>query len=150
MISPLTALEIPHPKLRRLWELWCTKRGGHIMPRRADIDVLELKEWLGHLMLIEPIDAGRDFQYRVYGTVLAEQFGRDLTGKTLSSLPSSEQEVTRAQYLRVCHKRVPLLVTLDRLIRERRTSVVMLLLPLSPDERAVNRLLIGAYPASPP
>src|SRR4051812_6971796 len=46
-------LEIRHPLLRRLLAMWKTKCGDRMMPTRADFDVLELKDWLGNLMLIE-------------------------------------------------------------------------------------------------
>ena len=46
--------------LRSLHAFWDRCRAGRVMPLRRDIDVLDLRPWLGHLMLIdvkEPLKA---------------------------------------------------------------------------------------------
>ena len=44
--------DIPEPRLRSLYDYWHSKMHGHDLPARADIDPLEMKQWLGNLMLI--------------------------------------------------------------------------------------------------
>jgi hypothetical protein len=53
--------EIRHPLLRRLLAMWEAKCGDRMMPTRANFDVLELKDWLGNLMLIKVLDGATEF-----------------------------------------------------------------------------------------
>ena len=138
--------DISHPRLQTLFDYWNAKRGASAMPTRAALDPIELWQWLGHLMLIEAASGG-EFKYRVYGTGLAEYYGRDLTGKTTAALRSDVRALVCREYAAVCETRRPLLVTHTRRIREQRMPVEKLILPFSADGAAVDRLLAGAYPA---
>jgi hypothetical protein len=139
--------EVTHPRLRNLLTFWETRRGERAMPAREALDPLVLREWLGHLMLIEAVDDGQ-FRYRVYGTGLAEYLGRDLTGKTTAVLRSDVRAVVCQEYATVCRTARPLLVMHTRRIREQPTPLEKLILPFSSDGRTVDRLLAGAYPAA--
>lgn len=134
-----------HPKLSTLLELWHAKRGARRMPARADFDVLELREWLGHLHLIEVVDGGRDFHHRIYGTELAIAFDMDLTGKGMSALPDGVREQVLQHYAHVCGSGEPLVVDDDPAVRSAVARVEKLILPLSSDGATVDRLLIGAF-----
>lgn len=48
------------------------------------IDPVTLKPVLGHVLICEPVDAGKDFLIRLYGTNMAQHMGRDLTGMRVS------------------------------------------------------------------
>lgn len=63
---------------------WEGRRGGRDIPDRADIDVLDLKPWLGWLNMLDVIDGGEDFRYRVFGTHHVARLGVDVTGKLAS------------------------------------------------------------------
>lgn len=139
--------DIAHPSLRKLLEFWVAKRGAGPLPTRRAIDALELWDWLGHLILIEVVPEG-EFRYRVYGTGLAEYYGRDLTGKTTASLRPEVRDLVRREYAEVCQTARPLLVTHTRRVRSRPTAVAKLILPFSGDGRTVDCLLAGAYPAA--
>lgn len=141
------APDIAHPRLRDLFAFWQARRGARAMPTRRAIDAIDLWAWLGNLILIERASAG-EFRYRVYGTGLAEYYGRDLTGKTTAQLRPEVRALVLAEYSEVCRTGQPLLVTHTRRVREQRTPVEKLILPFSGDGEAVERLLAGAYPAS--
>ncbi len=145
-IGSILSLRLTHPKLSALLKFWHAKRGARRMPARADFDVLELREWLGHLHLIEVVDGGRDFHHRVYGTDLAIAFDMDLTGKGMSALPESVREQVRQDYARVCTSGEPLAVDDDPVVRSAVERVEKLILPLSSDGTTVDRLLVGAFP----
>jgi hypothetical protein len=145
-VGRLHVLDIAHPRLRGLFAFWQTKRGARPMPQRAAIDAVELWAWLGNLMLIEST-AGAEFRYRVYGTGLAEYYGRDLTGKTTAELRPEVRALVLAEYCEVCRTRQPLLVTHTRRVRDQQTAVEKLILPFSDRGDGVERLLAGAYPA---
>jgi hypothetical protein len=134
-----------HPKLRALLDLWNGKRGARRMPARGDFDVLELWHWLGHLHLVEVIDGGRDFLHRVYGTALALTFGTDFTGKRMVAIPEPVRDLIRQSYAQVHGSGEPLVIDDDPLARSAAGRVEKLILPLSGDGVAVDRLLIGAY-----
>lgn len=63
---------------------WEARRRGRDIPDRADLDVLDLKPWLGWINVLDVIDQGEDFRYRVFGTRHVARLGADLTGKRAS------------------------------------------------------------------
>ena len=137
--------EISHPRLRTLLAYWNATRGASALPPCAAIDPIALWQWLGHLILVEAASGG-EFRYRVYGTGLAEYYGRDLTGKTTAALRPEVRALVRGEYAAVRESRQPLLVTHTRRIREQRLPVEKLILPFSADGQDVDRLLAGVYP----
>jgi hypothetical protein len=139
-----------HPKLRGLHGLWQKKRGQRPFPQRRDLDVIELWPWLGNLMLIEVERGGVDYLYRVYGTVLADYFSRDLTGRRTSSLSGDVQTVVRGEYGRAIGKGQPIIVTRERTVQQKRIRASKLILPLGPETGAVDHLLVGLYLATQP
>ena len=74
MLSNATAAEL-HLRLYRYWDV---KRGARRMPGRPDIDPTEMRDLLPHLALLDVTGAG--FRYRLVGTRVAEDLGRDMTG----------------------------------------------------------------------
>lgn len=142
-------MDITHPKLRQLEVFWQAKTEGRPMPARPDIDVIELRPWLGNLILLETIDAGADFRYRVYGTNLVTYFGRDLTGDLVSGLQHKYQAVVYGEYAAVVETRRPLAIQHLRYIGalglSTRMTVEKLILPLSTDGDVVDMLLAGVY-----
>lgn len=138
-------LDIAHPQLRGLFAFWQDRRGGQTMPAHGAIDPIDLWTWLGNLMLIEAAPGG-EYRYRVYGTGLAEYYGRDLTGKTTAELRPEVRALVLAEYSEVCRTGQPMLVKHTRRVRDHRTPVEKLILPFSGDGERVARLLAGAYP----
>lgn len=70
-------------QLQGLLELWSARRAGRRVPRRPDLPFEDLKPWLGRIMLVEPVEGGGDFRYRLFGTEVARELGRDLTGHSI-------------------------------------------------------------------
>lgn len=68
------------PRLHEVFNYWHAKRGARPMPARRDIDPLELRGVLPHLMLTD-IEPGPRFRYRLFGTAVVEAFGLDATGR---------------------------------------------------------------------
>ena len=58
------------------------------VPDRSLADAFSLKPWLGSLMILEPLEAGVDFRYRLYGCAIAEVAGFDMTGRKVSDFGS--------------------------------------------------------------
>jgi hypothetical protein len=79
-------LEKLDPLFPDLLGYWRTKRGERKMPRRADIDPLDLREHLGNLLLLEIADPIENSRYRLIGTRIVDASGRDSTDKSLGEL----------------------------------------------------------------
>lgn len=135
-----------HPELAALRDFWDEKRGDRRMPARADIDVQELKRWLGHLALLDVVDGGRDFVFRVHGVDLVELYGVDLTGKALSEAGSAVEAVVLDEYRSVVDEKAPLFVKRHHAQPEKDfVGVSKLILPLSSDGETVDMILFGYY-----
>lgn len=72
------------PEIRAFAELWLSKTLGDRLPARADLTIEELQPWLGRLLIMDVLDGGDDFRYRLVGTLIADANDRDLTGKCVS------------------------------------------------------------------
>ncbi len=83
-------------KLDALWDFWTQRRGTRAFPDRADFDPVELRAWLGHLMMVERVDTR--WIYRLYGTYFVETFRREMTGKGIDELPAEQAKVLQAEY----------------------------------------------------
>ncbi len=78
------------PALADLLAYWERKRAGRIAPRRIDIDPVEMREHLPNIFLLDVLENGADFRYRLLGTSIVDGMGRDSTGKRLSELYGRE------------------------------------------------------------
>lgn len=134
-----------NPVLAQMLAYWRAKRGKRPIPRRRDIDPTEIAPLLPHLQLIDVVDAGARFRYRLVGTSLVAAFGAEYTGKYLDELFTGERLANaRRVYGAVVQHRLPVFLrnryqtTLDvEMIANR------LYMPLSPDGRTVT-LILGA------
>ncbi|MGF1631886.1 MAG: PAS domain-containing protein [Kiloniellaceae bacterium] len=70
---------VGEPPLRELYLYWFGKRGQRGFPARADIVPEEIKKLLPFIMLVDVLDDGRHFRFRLVGTDVA--VGIDPTGK---------------------------------------------------------------------
>lgn len=137
--------EIDSDRLARLHAYWQGRKNGRRLPRRADIDILDLKFCIGNLMLVDG-DAGDGIPgYRVYGTALAATLGADLTGQLVGSGPGTDP------YRQTLAKGVPA-YCITQLCGETLGQETpgqfweRLVLPLSPDGERVTQLLVCALP----
>jgi len=136
------------PELRRLLEYWQTKRRtlGRL-PARADIDPLEMRFALGHLILadVEHGDPIR-FRHRLIGTHIVEHAGYDATGLYIDEVPDTDlAKHVIPSYRRVVTTREPVSERIRGVVGGRATNLEMLRLPLSVDGQRVDMVLTGAY-----
>lgn len=129
----------PHTALYRYW---ADCRGARVMPARADLDPLAMKSFLPHLMLFDVL--GDRFRYRLVGTQVVRDFGRDTTGTFLGG--NNPQQPFSADvtgiFVRVRDGGMPLFTVGHHQTAEGVThSVSRLLLPLGRDDR-VNMILL--------
>lgn len=69
------------PALRRLVGYWAGKRGDAAIPRRADIDPVDIPTVLPDLWMIDVVGSPPRFRYRLVGTRIATRVDHDPTGK---------------------------------------------------------------------
>lgn len=96
-------------KLRSTLEYWNDLRRAAALPLASDIDPLRMRAALGYVMLLDIFEGGRDFRYRLYGSVLASVSGFDMTGRLLSShlASTSVVEFSLAVYRAAAIRREP-------------------------------------------
>ena len=74
--------------LVHLLRLWRSKCRQDLIPARADFSHTELRPWFGYLILLDVIDGGADFHYRLFGSSIASYLGIEMTGKRLTRHPN--------------------------------------------------------------
>lgn len=75
---------IDNPALEFLRNYWETRRGRRPMPSRSDMNPADFKPYLGNMAMVDVLDGGAEFRYRIIGTLLAQYFLTDPTGKTFT------------------------------------------------------------------
>ena len=127
---------------------WHAKRGAARTPPVSAIDPTEMRPALGYLMLIDPIEGGRDFRYRLYGSLLATVSGADLTGRTVSEHWASTYVVdfSLATYRAVYLRGEPLYTLRHPARAEYTRSWERLILPFADETGAIARFVVGNVP----
>jgi hypothetical protein len=125
-----------------LYRYWLAKRGSRAMPARRDIDAADIPALLPYLGIVDKV-AGQ-VRYRLVGSDIVRQYGRELTGSLVGShLRNAPEAVAK---LRAIGERVfitahPIFITGQY---ETECGSVhnssALILPLSDDGATVNML----------
>lgn len=139
---------IGHSQLAALAQLWSRKASGKRLPAREDFDATELRPWLGQLMLLDVVDDGRDFRYRLHGTNLVELFGGDLTGRSVGEFDTERRSALMAEYRRALETRSPQYVPNKVLAHKQHMHVAKLVLPLASDGARIDKLMVSVYSLS--
>ena len=109
------------------------------MPARSDIDPVDIPALLPYLMIVEKV--GEQFRYRLMGTALAREWGRDRTGGFVGSYltdPGSAA-AARALFERTFSTGRPVLITgAFNTASDAVHHMSLFLLPLSEDGAEVN------------
>lgn len=97
--SPVSLLDAPeNADAIALHDYWNSKRGERPMPDRRDIRPSEIVRMLPSVAIIEVIDGGRDFRFRLFGSELANWMGCDRTGQLFSQMqPAPGSDLTPEQ-----------------------------------------------------
>lgn len=143
---PSTDSQLPDAQLRKAFAYWDQKRGERRMPRRADIDPIEMPSLLPNLRLVEVHGPGQ-YRYRLVGTEV-EQFHGGLSFKDRfihEALPGPLADHVIPVYDQCVRERRPLylentFLTPDKQRVARHSRV--LFLPLSEDDSAVSMVLV--------
>lgn len=141
--------DLPAP-LAMLHYYWEFKRGDRPAPSRADIDPVEMKDFLSNTMLIDVVhspESDMRFRMRLTGTHIVYALGFEFTGKFMDELDLGEE---RDNLLCACGNIVsgikPEYFTgkINHLAPKRQLFFKCLGVPLSSDGENVNIILVSA------
>jgi len=102
-------LDFWDPRPKELLAYWQHKRGPRRMPRRQDIDPIELRQHVGNLVLIDVEHAPLRLRYRLIGTTITTAMERDSTGKYYDEIyPATLRESIYESFRWIIANRAPL------------------------------------------
>lgn len=132
-----------HPDVLKMLAYWQGKRNGRSMPRRSDIDPAEMVGLLPNIMIVDVVDDARRYVYRLVGTGEVQLRGNDPTGKSVrDGYFAATPEAAEERYDRVYKSREPYYEEDNFQMVDRYICEANLFLPLSDDDRTVNRILV--------
>src|SRR5215510_3389422 len=101
-------VEIPDARLLGLFHYWRDKLNGRVMPARRDIDPIEMKPWLGNLMLVEFPPDPMQYRVRLDGVNIQQFYGSSREGRGVEAMTSEEERrIVLPQYLIVLERKQP-------------------------------------------
>lgn len=140
--------ELPAGPLQFLAGYWRERAAGGAPPPFGIVDPLALKPALGYIMLLDVLDGGWDYRYRIYGSEIASRFGRDLTGRHTSDITRTAYtgNFYIAAYRAVLARREPLFTVSSSPSYVAAVDWWRLSLPLADSAGAITRILVGNVP----
>ncbi len=123
---------------------WLEKRGARSMPSKRDIDPTEISaKILPNLQLIDVIDGGARFRYRLIGTATVDAYGEDFTGRYPDEMfPAELRDFIHGIYRRVCVSKAPLFLS-NRYVTAKGFELASkrIYMPLSDDNTEAHHIL---------
>lgn len=132
------------PLLAAVYDFYLVRRGMRPMPSRADIDPLDMPRFvLPYLTLLNVVDGGSRFRWRLAGTEVVSHFGRDATGRFGEDILTGDHLVFANSLVEhVCRCRLPVYTHAVFHWPEARTMATSrLYLPLGEEEAGVTQIL---------
>lgn len=134
-----------HPDLKELGAYCERIADGRPLPRREDFRLADVRWMAGRLYMVDVLEGGADYFFRLFGVFWQEILGVDLTGQRLSGLEVfGFLSSVRPDYDKVVASRQPLFHPGQLVWPNRRTiHYERLLIPLSRGDGQVS-LILGA------
>lgn len=144
--------DLRHDELRFLLRWWrdLAERHGGVPPAAVRLDPLALRPALGHVCTLNPESGGADFRFRLYGSIVAQRSGFDMTGKLVSAMPSAPDAVAflLSTYRAVARAAMPLYTEHTPWSGQSVTRWFRLLMPFAGDDGTVTRIVVGNLPGA--
>ncbi|KKJ76549.1 hypothetical protein WH95_12120 [Kiloniella litopenaei] len=137
---------LPGDQLKYFLDWWDKARGADFAASPDAVDPMELRSILGHLAVLDVLDGGENFRYRLYGSAIMNEPGKDLTGLLLSDIWTPLRAFFTISYRAVVLRKEPLYTQ-----HEPHHSLKMqiwdrLILPLSNGDE-VERIIVAIVPS---
>ena len=120
--------------------------GTRQMAHRREFNPADVTWLLGRIYLIDVLDGGADYSFRLFGIFWEKMDGADLTGQRLSEIEATDRlAALRGDYDTVVATRAPLFHP-GRLVWQNQKSIHFerLLFPFSDDNGQVSLILVAA------
>lgn len=133
------------PDLVHLARYCETLRRGHDLPRWHDFRPGDVSYMLGRLFVVDVLDGGADYFFRLCGVYLSEIYGVDIAAHRVSELPPGAfSDTVRRNYDQVVSSQRPLCERGEfRWSAEQRIGVERLLIPFADDQGRLHTILGG-------
>lgn len=158
--SPVTLLDAPeNTDAIALHDYWQSRRGERPIPDRADIRPSDFTRMLPSVAIIEVIDGGRDFRFRLFGSELATWMGCDRTDQRFTQMqpaPGSDlsPEQVRKRWIDVASGALaaarPLFLKAPVLSASTVLTMHAVVMPLTAGGTEIEQLFGGAFVTSTP
>ncbi len=127
---------------KALLDYWTGKREQRLMPDRSDVDPIDIPKLLPDIGLLDVIDGGRRFYFRVVGSNINRSFGHDYTGHYLDDVaPIGYSQFITLLYRKVVQTRCPVYSLGKCRYRDSSVrSIQRLLLPLTKGREDVDQI----------
>lgn len=131
-----------------LHEYWNQISTPSEIPRTDAIDPLDMVPVLGYIALVDVLEDGWRFRYRLFGSSLVQIFGHDMTGRYVSELPGPVDVAYffTAVYRAALILKRPIVTAHVPAPDVGAQSWRRVVLPLADDAGAVTRFLVGNTP----
>src|SRR5689334_5939624 len=124
--------------LSGLLQLWEDRRKDRALPARADFDPMDLRQFLGRIVLFDVLENPRRFRFRLVGTDWVLRFGLDPTNTLVDDFPRAESRPFINDVLgKTVDGCAPIMARRSVMIERRYYSYGMLLMPLASDGATV-------------
>jgi hypothetical protein len=132
------------PPLDGFLAYWASRLvDGNPPVRNGDFSPEALRQWLGHLALIERQESG-DFRFRLAGTNLQRRFNAELTGKNFAEVEENTLGDLKDRVYRAMTLHSPVVKSLWS--PDQRQEYFDLILPLANRTGAVDLVIFASYP----
>lgn len=142
-------VSIRPPQQKVLLDYWLRIRGDRRMPARADIRPEDIDpRTLPHVGLIDVLDGGERFRYRLVGTAMNALYGCNYTGQFVDAAKAPGYASALIEEYRRCarHATIRAFDAVQCYAGGHRRRVHRLLLPLSSDGAGVDMILFSTVP----
>lgn len=121
--------------------LWQSKASDGL-PRRSDFSMAELRPYMGRVAILDVVDGGRDFRYRLYGSDIAEEYQADMSRKSVNEFRPHFRAAIVPGYQRCLATRAPHYDVIDIDDEMMRYKWERIVLPLATDGRIVDMIMV--------
>jgi hypothetical protein len=135
-------LDAAPAELAPLVVYWNSKRRGHQLPARSDIDPLEMKPLLGKVSLVQVNRVEPKFVFRLWGTAHVYRPGMPKEGAPVEALrPRAYAAMCRRHYELAATEAASMLHDVSLGFEQESWSYQRVLLPLAADGETVDMLI---------
>lgn len=136
-------LEAMPDDIQALYFYWDDKRGVRRMPRRGDLDPVDLVPFLPSILLVDVVPDERLYVYRLVGTREVTMRGSDPTGKPVMEHSFIDRAQALRNYDTVVLSKKPHLDATPWVPEDRDwLDMETIFLPLSEDDDEVDKILV--------